>query len=564
MNGAQWLVHALQAEGVDTLFGYPGGAIMPFYDALYDAKLTHILPRHEQGAAFAANGYARATGKVGVCVATSGPGATNLLTGIADAMFDSVPMLAITGQVPSHLLGTDAFQEVDMCGMCLPVVKYSYLVRSVDNLPEAVREAFQIARSGRPGPVLIDLPKDVQLADASHLPAHRPAAVEALPQATEVMLETALELLSQAEKPLIYGGGGIALGDAVAEFRHFVELSQIPTALTLKGLGALPEGHPRLLGMLGMHGNQAANLSVQACDVLLVVGSRFDDRVTGKLSEFAPYAKVIHLDVDAAEFNKLRNADVSVHGDLPTSLTALSHSIEHNASHWQPWREACQPWREQCQQHLDNNPVRYDAPTESVYAPALLNELSRLAPDAIVSCDVGQHQMWVAQHWRFSHPRQHLTSGSLGAMGFGLPAAFGAKLACPDVPVVCVSGDGSILMNIQELATLRRYNIPIKLLLLDNERLGMVRQWQELFFEERYAETNLSDNPDFVPLAESFGIQARYLDNAADVAESLQWLLHTPGPTFLHVAIDAQANVWPLVPPNHNNAQMLEAVPARS
>ncbi|MGY0558717.1 MULTISPECIES: acetolactate synthase 2 catalytic subunit [unclassified Lysobacter] len=546
MNAARWLVQALAAEGVDTLFGYPGGAIMPFYDALYGSGLKHVLVRHEQGAAFAANGYARSSGRVGVCVATSGPGATNLVTGIADAMLDSVPMVVITGQVATTLMGTDAFQELDVFGMTLPVVKHSFIPRDVDQLPEMVREAFRLARSGRPGPVLIDLPKDVQLADAMHLPAHVPAPVDVLPVAGTVALVAALELLSKARKPVVYGGGGIALGDAVAEFRTFVESIQAPTVLTLRGLGALPDGHPLNLGMLGMHGTLAANLAVQEADLLVVVGARFDDRATGRLDQFAPLAKVIHLDLDPVEFNKLRHAEAVLHGDLHHSLNHLATAMPE-----------CSAWRVTCLARRQSHAARYDAPGPNVYAPALLRRLSELAPAAVVACDVGQHQMWVAQHWGFNDPRKHLTSGGLGAMGFGLPAAIGAQMADPHGQVICVSGDGSFLMNVQELATVARYRLPVKIVLLDNQRLGMVRQWQELFFENRYSETDLSDNPDFVAVATAFGIPGFHLDRADNCEDALRRLLAMPGPALLHVSIDAHANVWPLVPPNHNNAQML-------
>jgi len=562
MNGARWLVQALAAEGVDTLFGYPGGAIMPFYDALHGADLKHILVRHEQGAAFAANGYARASGRVGVCVATSGPGASNLVTGIADAMLDSVPMVIITGQVATPLMGTDAFQELDVFGMTMPIVKHSFLPRSVDDLPRMLGEAFRIARSGRPGPVLIDLPKDVQNGDASHLPAHAPSPADAVPAPADAALHAALALISQAQRPVIYGGGGLVLGDAVQAFRTFVDATQIPTVLTLKGLGALPAAHPLNLGMLGMHGSRAANLAVQESDVLIVVGARFDDRATGKLAEFAPDARVVHMDLDACEIGKLRHADAGVRGDIRTTLTALTlpcaaHLYGRNGAARRQWRTACQQRARDCA-------ARYDAPGETVYAPALLKRLSEMAPDAVVACDVGQHQMWVAQHWRFDHPRKHLTSGALGAMGFGLPAAVGAQLSQADknrtdAQVICVSGDGSFLMNVQELATVARYRLPIKIVLLDNQALGMVRQWQELFFERRYSEVDLSDNPDFAAVATAFGIQSSYVDRADGVEAALQRLLDTPGPALLHVAIDQAANVWPLVPPNHNNAQMLDA-----
>ncbi|WP_411833073.1 acetolactate synthase 2 catalytic subunit [Pseudoxanthomonas mexicana] len=552
-NGARWLAHALEAEGVDTLFGYPGGTIMPFYDALVDSRLKHILVRHEQGAALAANGYARASGKVGVCVATSGPGASNLVTGIADAMLDSVPMVCLTGQVATPLMGTDAFQELDVFGLTMPIVKHSFIVRRADDLPQVLREAFRIAREGRPGPVLIDLPKDVQMADASHLPDHVPAGVDPQPAPDAAKLAEALAAIAGAEKPVIYGGGGIALAEAVDAFRQFVEATAIPTVLTLRGLGALPAGHPQLLGMLGMHGTRAANMAVQESDLLIVVGARFDDRATGKLAEFAPFARVVHLDADAYEIGKLRSADIAIPGDVATGLRTLKAA-----------RSTCQAWRETCQQRREKFGFRYDAPGSDIYAPGLLKRLSEIAPDdAIVACDVGQHQMWVAQHWRFHHPRNHLTSGALGTMGFGLPAAMGAQFACPDRTVVLVSGDGSFMMNVQELATIARCRLPVKIVLLDNSALGMVRQWQELFFAERYSEIDLSDNPDFAALAQVFGIPARRIDLRSQVDEALADLLAQPGPALLHVAIDIKANVWPLVPPNHANSSMLESNPAK-
>ena len=561
MNGARWLAQALVAEGVDTLFGYPGGTIMPFYDALHGTPaLKHVLVRHEQGAAFAANGYARASGRVGVCVATSGPGASNLVTGIADAMLDSVPMVVLTGQVPTTLMGTDAFQELDVFAMTLPMVKHSFIARRVDDLPMMVAEAFRIARSGRPGPVLIDLPKDVQMADAAHLPAHAPLPVDAVEQPKDVSFHEALALISQAQRPVLYGGGGIALGDAVTDFRTFVDATQIPTVLTLKGLGALPTQHPLNLGMLGMHGSRAANLAVQECDVLIVVGARFDDRATGKLTEFAPHARVVHMDLDACEIGKLRAADVGVRGDLRTTLTKLTLPC---AAHLHGRNGAARKaWRAQCRQRAQQHAARYDAPGATVYAPALLKRLSELAPTATVACDVGQHQMWVAQHCRFTHPRNHLTSGALGTMGFGLPAAMGAQFACPDRTVLLVSGDGSFMMNVQELVTIARCQLPVKIVLLDNSSLGMVRQWQELFFAKRYSEIDLSDNPDFAALAEVFGIRARRIDRRDQVEDALVDLLAQPGPALLHVAIDIKANVWPLVPPNTANGTMLDNNPA--
>ncbi|WP_045767179.1 acetolactate synthase 2 catalytic subunit [Xanthomonas albilineans] len=551
-NGARWLTQALEAEGVDTLFGYPGGTIMPFYDALVDSQLKHILVRHEQGAALAANGYARASGRVGVCVATSGPGASNLVTGIADAMLDSVPMICLTGQVATPLLGTDAFQELDVFGLTLPIVKHSFLVRRVDDLPQVLRDAFRIAREGRPGPVLVDLPKDVQLADASHLTDHVPAKVPTLPPPCDSVLADALAAIASAEKPVIYGGGGIALADAVDTFRQFVDITRIPTVLTLRGLGALPHGHPHYLGMLGMHGTRAANMAVQQSDLLIVVGARFDDRATGKLAEFAPFARIIHLDADACEISKLRQADIAIPGDVAQALRALSAATS-----------TCEAWHTHCIGHREKFGVRYDAPGDDIYAPGLLKRLSELAPaDTVIACDVGQHQMWVAQHCRFNHPRNHLTSGALGTMGFGLPAAMGAQFACPDRTVVLVSGDGSFMMNVQELVTIARCKLPVKIVLLDNSSLGMVRQWQELFFAERYSEIDLSDNPDFAALTQVFGIPAKRITARNQVEDGLAELLAQPGPALLHVVIDARANVWPLVPPNSANSTMLDSNPA--
>jgi acetolactate synthase-1/2/3 large subunit len=546
VNAAQWLVQALQAEGVSVLFGYPGGTIMPFYDALLGSKLHHVLVRHEQGAALAANGYARRSGRVGVCVATSGPGATNLVTGLADALLDSVPMVCITGQVASTVMGTDAFQELDVFGMTMPIVKHNFLVRRVEDLPDVVHEAFRLAREGRPGPVLIDLPKDVQLANADHLPAPAPSTVEAIDNPFPVGLVDALAEIGSAQRPVIYAGGGIAIANVVDEFRAFVEYSNIPTVVTMRALGALPVGHPLLLGMLGMHGSQAANLAVQESDLLIVVGARFDDRATGKLNTFAPHARIVHLDGDQGEIGKLRFADVALHGELGGSLRALYAASTD-----------CAPWRALCQERVQRFAARYDAPGSGIYAPALLKQLSELEPDAVVCCDVGQHQMWVAQHWAIAHPRNHLSSAGLGTMGFGLPAAIGAQMADPEARVICVSGDGSFQMNIQELATMARERLPIKIVLLDNQALGMVRQWQELFFDERYSAVDLSDNPDFCKIAEAYRIPSRSIQRRDQVADALRELLAAPGPMLLHVAIDQKANVWPLVPPNCSNAEML-------
>ena len=545
MNGSEILIQCLEREGTDVVFGYPGGAIMPVYDALYDAELKHVLVRHEQAAVLAADGYARATGKVGVCIATSGPGATNLVTGLANAFMDSVPLVAITGQVPTSLLGTDAFQEVDIFGITLPVVKHSFLVRRVEELAEVVHVAFRLARSGRPGPVLIDLPKDVANAPCDlELPELPPGDVTA-PAPTD-LLDEARTLLASAKRPILYAGGGIVLGRAVESFRRFVEKTRIPVTTTLKGLGVLPTDHELFLGMLGMHGTKAANLAIRDCDLLVGVGVRFDDRATGKLAEFAPNAKVLHLDVDPAEVGKLRRPDVALVGSLEASLEALESSLDIAS------------WRVTCARLKEEHQWDYDMPADGIYGPRFLKKLSEAAdPGTIFACDVGQHQMWVAQHCRFERPEQHLTSAGLGTMGYGLPAAIGAQFGCPDRTVVNVTGDGSIMMNFQELVTLARYRVPVKIVVLDNQSLGLVRQWQELFFEGRYSEVDLSDNPDFVCVAESLGIPASRLEQASDEDEVIEKLLRGSGMHLLHVRIDREANVWPLVPPNESNSEML-------
>lgn len=549
MKGAEFFVQAMEREGVEIIFGLPGGAIMPVYDALLDSNIRHVLVRHEQAAVLAADGYARATGKVGVCMATSGPGATNLVTGIANAFMDSVPVVAITGQVPTSLLGTDAFQETDIFGITLPIVKHNFLVKRPDDLPWMVQEAFRVARSGRPGPVLLDLPKDVMSAEGDYLSEPNGVREETPPPSPE-SLRSAVELLRRSRQPIIYAGGGIGMGRAVDEFRRFVEATRIPVVATLKGLGSLPTDHELFLGMIGMHGFRAANLAVQGCDLLLSIGARFDDRATGKLSTFAPSAKVIHLDVDPAEVGKLRRPDASVVGNLQSALRALSFPIEIG------------DWQKECLANKVKHAWSYDAPTKLIYAPRFLKQLSEAlgAEETIIACDVGQHQMWVAQHCHFQRPEQHLTSGGLGTMGYGLPAAMGAQLGRPDALVINVTGDGSIMMNLQELATIKRYNLPIKIVLFDNRALGLVRQWQELFFTRRYSEVDLSDNPDFARVAESFGIPAFRVEYQHEVESAIDRLLSADGPMLLHVCIDQEANVWPLVAPGASNSEMLEGV----
>ncbi|HCH9281426.1 TPA: acetolactate synthase 2 catalytic subunit [Salmonella enterica] len=545
MNGAQWVVHALRAQGVKTVFGYPGGAIMPVYDALYDGGVEHLLCRHEQGAAMAAIGYARSTGKTGVCIATSGPGATNLITGLADALLDSVPVVAITGQVSAPFIGTDAFQEVDVLGLSLACTKHSFLVQSLEELPRIMAEAFEVANAGRPGPVLVDIPKDIQLASGELEPWFTTVDNEAtFPQAD---VEQARQMLEQAKKTMLYVGGGVGMAKAVPALRKFIAVTQMPVTCTLKGLGAVEADYPYYLGMLGMHGTKAANFAVQECDLLIAVGARFDDRVTGKLNTFAPNASVIHMDIDLAEMNKLRQAHVALQGDLNSLLPALQQPLKIDA------------WRQSCAELRAEHAWRYDHPGETIYAPLLLKQLSERKPaDSVVTTDVGQHQMWSAQHMTYTRPENFITSSGLGTMGFGLPAAVGAQVARPNDTVICISGDGSFMMNVQELGTVKRKQLPLKIVLLDNQRLGMVRQWQQLFFQERYSETTLTDNPDFLMLASAFGIPGQHITRKDQVEAALDTMLASEGPYLLHVSIDELENVWPLVPPGASNSEMLE------
>jgi len=546
MTGAQLVVAALKKQGIATVFGYPGGAIMPIYDALYDGGVEHILCRHEQGAAMAAIGMARATQKVAACLATSGPGATNLVTGLADAFLDSIPVVAITGQVASPLIGTDAFQEMDVIGMSLACTKHSYLVTDINELEVTLAEAFEVAVSGRPGPVIVDIAKDVQLTEAPVI--NNPVIVpRPVPQTTAEQIAAAQELINLSSRPVLYVGGGVPLSNATETVREFLRLNPMPSVSTLKGLGSVERHDPHYLGMLGMHGTKAANLVVQESDLLITVGARFDDRVTGKLDTFAPHAKVIHIDIDAAEFNKLRIANVPLRGDIKDVLPQLEMSQDIT------------PWLHHSESLRSGFKWRYDHPGELIYAPLLLKQLSDMMPDnAMVSTDVGQHQMWSAQHMQPRRPENFITSSGLGTMGFGLPAAIGAAKARPEDPSILISGDGSFMMNVQELATLKRYQLPVKIVLINNQRLGMVRQWQSLFFDGRYSETILDDNPDFVTLASAFEIPGKTITKKSEVESALKEMLASKTAYLLHVQIDEEENVWPLVPPGASNNEMLE------
>lgn len=549
MTGAQLIMACLKAHHVTTLFGYPGGAIMPTYDALYDAGLDHLLCRNEQGAAIAAIGYARSTGKVGVCIATSGPGATNLVTGLGDAMMDSIPVVAITGQVSTPLIGTDAFQEADVLGLSLACTKHSFIVQSTDELADVFAEAFEIAQSGRPGPVLIDVPRDIQIGE---VPENVKAYVKTPEKPTALSVDKlaeAKELLKNAKKPVLYVGGGVGMAKAVPALREFLAQTQMPSVSTLKGLGAIDPNDDVYMGMIGMHGTKAANFAVQECDLLLVCGARFDDRVTGKLDTFAPHAKVIHCDIDAAEIHKLRRADVALQGDLIQTLNAFKQDLDI-----EPWREQIRNFKAKLDfTYVENQGNRPIDPW------ALLNTLSNRKPNNAVICtDVGQHQMWSAQHMKHFAPENYITSAGFGTMGFGLPAAVGAKKARPQDDVILVTGDGSLMMNIQELGSIKRGNLPVKILLLDNQRLGMVRQWQDLFWNKRRSETILDDNPDFVMLANAFGIPAERIESADDVDAALNRLLNSKTAYLLQVCIPPDECVWPLVPPGACNADMVE------
>ncbi|MFC4455518.1 biosynthetic-type acetolactate synthase large subunit [Deinococcus sonorensis] len=547
MSGAKALWHTLAAHGIDTVFGYPGGAIMPVYDALtYYPDIRHILARHEQGAIHAAEGWAKATGQIGVCIATSGPGATNLVTGLADAMMDSVPLLAITGNVARHLIGTDAFQEADITGITLPITKHNYVVQDPDDLPRIVAEAIRIARSGRPGPVLVDIPKDVQLAAFGGelvAPHADPGRLAPDPQA----IQAAVTLLQTAQRPVLMVGGG-AQG-AAAEITAFARAWQIPTVTTLMGLGAFPASDPLWLGMPGMHGSVAANRAISEADVLIGVGLRFDDRVTGRVKDFARHAQIIHVDLDAAEIGKIVRTQVSVRADAASAAQALSEAATPYVH--PEWTAQIQTWKARDQQ---------GSPTAWGAGSAVRQVVERLRPDDILSTDVGQHQMLAAQLARFEKPRRWITSGGLGTMGFGFPAAIGAALAEPQVTSVIIAGDGGFQMTAQELATLTKYRIQnVKICIINNSFLGMVRQWQELFHERRYSEVYLGDsNPDFLKLAGAYGIEGFRADSQDNLPAAIDaWLAH-PGSALLEVVVPQEHGVFPMVPAGAALHEMIE------
>ncbi len=555
-SGSQVVVDALLGAGVDVVFGYPGGAIMPLYDVLLDSPIRHILTRHEEGAIFAADGYARASGRLGVCIATSGPGATNLMTGICTAMMDSVPVLCITGQVPTGMIGTDAFQEADVLGIVSAVTKQALLARSVGELPETLSEAIYIATTGRPGPVVVDLPKNVLSGKTTRGTSgvHQIAGYEPAPKLDAAAVRQAHALLKAAKQPVAIVGGGCKLSGATATFRRWCEQTQIPIATTLNGIGSADPAYPGLLGMLGMHGLRRSNRAVAAADLIMGLGMRFDDRVTGKVDEFAHGAQIIHVDIDAAEMGKIIPINVGIHADLRVALEAWLRLLTTDPiAPFTAWRDEAMAAGCGLQSPGSRN-------GDGVSAIEVLDALFPLiGPDTIVTTDVGQHQMWAAQRAAPSDPRKFITSGGAGSMGYGLPAAVGAQFACPDQKVVAIVGDGGFQMTMFELATIRRCDLPLKIMVMDNKYLGMVRQWQEMFFQSRYSAVDLSDNPDFAALARVYGLASFELGTADDCAEVLARWWACGEPALLHCHCRVEENVFPMVPPNALLSQMVEA-----
>ncbi|HEX6714227.1 MAG TPA: biosynthetic-type acetolactate synthase large subunit [Thermoleophilaceae bacterium] len=547
MRAVDAIIECLKAEGVDAMFGIPGGANLPTYDAIYDGGITHIHCRHEQGAGHAAEGYAKASGKVGVALGTSGPGATNLVTAIADAIMDSVPTVFITGQVRTDLLGTDGFQEADITGITLPVVKHSLQIQDPREIPEAIHSAFHIARTGRPGPVLIDIPQDLSRADINYtpvdqvkLPGYQPTT-----EGNTKQIRLAAKALANARRPVMYTGGGVILGDAAKELRELIASDRFPVTSTVNGLGGYPADGEGWLGMLGMHGTRTANYAMDEADLICAIGARFDDRITGKLSEFAPRAKFIHIDIDPAEISKNVPAHIPIVGDAKKILPKLTReyrALETDSSRLDGWWQRINGWQEKY-------PLTYEDSVDGEVKPQYMIEaMAAVAPNAIITSDVGQHQMWAAQRFPFMRPRQWLNSGGLGTMGFGLPSAIGAKVACPDQDVICLAGDGSLVMTCQELATAVAHQIPVKVFLMNNGVYGMVRQWQELFWDRRYSSIDMGGTPDWVKLADAFGATGMRVTHKDEVSDAFKTALETDGPVLVDVHVTREENCYPMIP----------------
>jgi acetolactate synthase-1/2/3 large subunit len=541
-TGAKILVESLQREGTEIIFGYPGGVVLPIYDELYDSPLRHILVRHEQAAAHAADGYARASGRVGVCLATSGPGACNLVTGIATAYMDSAPIVAITGQVPTSLLGNDAFQESDITGITMPITKHNYLVKSAADISRVVQEAFYIAGTGRQGPVLIDVPKDVSTGLAKDTPLPEKVTLRGYNptyKGHKRQIDKAIDLIEHAERPLIYAGGGVIASNASEELVRLATTCGVPVTTTLMGIGCIPCDHPLNLGMLGMHGTEYANFAVTESDLLIAIGARFDDRVTGKIDTFAPHAKIVHIDIDPAEIGKNKRVDVPIVGDVKAVLQDMLAGLKKNNA-YEAWIKKIRHWRQ-------HHPLRIKDDGR-LHPQQIIRTLSDMVKgEAVIVSEVGQNQMWTAQHFCFHHPRTWITSGGLGTMGYGFPAAMGAHFARPDVPVFDIAGDGSIQMNIQEMGTVAANRIPVKVAILNNMYLGMVRQWQELFFDRRYSYTELPP-VEFVKIANAYGIDGMRVDSPDEVLPALRASLDCDGPFVMDFRIEREENVFPMVP----------------
>ena len=557
MRAVDALMECLKAEGVDVVFGLPGGANLPTYDAFYDAGIRHILVRHEAGGGHAAEGYAKATGRVGVALGTSGPGATNLVTPICDAMMDSVPVVFITGQVQTHLLGTDGFQEADTIGITMPIVKHSFMIQHPLELPRTIHEAFHVARSGRPGPVVVDIPQDLSRAEIPyepvqdvHLPGYQPTT-----NGNQKQIRLAAKALANAHRPVVYAGGGVINANAAAELTELAVAGRLPVTCTVMGLGGFPAPHEQWLGMLGMHGTRTANYAIDEADLIVAVGARFDDRITGKLSEFAPRAKFIHIDIDPAEISKNVPAHIPIVGDaaniLPR-LTAEYRALSADPARLDEWWSRIRLWQER-------HPLTYADSDDTEIKPQYMVQALYEATggDAIVTSDVGQHQMWTAQHFHFGAPRRWINSGGLGTMGFGLPAAMGAKVGCPDQTVICISGDGSIQMNMQELATCTEEGIAVKAFIMNNHYLGMVRQWQELFWDRRYSQVEMGRWPDFVKVAEAYGATGIRLADKRTLVDDFREALATEGPVLVDVQVAAEENVYPMISPGQAARDMV-------